>query len=82
MSTDPARDQQLLLLGQIHGIVQALRDGQQQTNDRLDAMDDRLRTVEQRAAVTGAVSGGMISVGIAMAVEGLRAWLRGSGRSG
>lgn len=80
--TDPSRDQQLLLLGQIHGIVQGLKDGQKVTNERLDSMDGRLRTVEQKAAVAGAVSGGAISIGIALIIEGARAWLRRDGAGG
>lgn len=63
------------LIGEIHGIVQALRDGQVATNTRLDRMDDRLRLVEQRAAAVGAVSGGVMAVGIALITETLKGWI-------
>lgn len=81
----PDRSAELMLLGQIHGIVQGLRDGQKEQNDRLakideriDGMDGRLRAVEQKAAVTGAISGGAMGVGVALIVEGLRHYLRGN----
>jgi len=68
--------------------VQSLKDGQDQTNRRIDALtdrmnermdgiDDRLRQVEQKAAVAGAVSGGTIAVGTALIIEGVKIWLRG-----
>ena len=72
-----ARTQELLLLGQIHGIVQGLRDGQEQQNQRLDGIDQRLRAVEQKAAVAGAVSGGAMAVGTALIIEGVKHWMRG-----
>lgn len=101
---DSGRTQELLLLGQIHGMVQALRDGQEATNARieeqgrainarmeaqgnafnarLEGIDGRLRTVEQRAAVAGAVSGGAMAVGTALIIEGIKAWFRGGGGGG
>lgn len=63
------------LLGEIKGIVEGLRDGQVATNVRLDRMDDRLRVVEQRAAAVGAVSGGVMAVGIALITETLKGWI-------
>ena len=78
--------QQLLLLGEIKGLVQGLKDGQDVANDRLDRIetqqgkiDERLRVVEQRAAVVGAVSGGAMALGTALIAEGLKYWL---GRGG
>lgn len=98
---DSPRTQELLLLGQIHGLVQALKDGQDMTNrrldeqsnrfdekigdmskrfdERLDHIDGRLRTVEQKAAVAGAVSGGAMAIGTALIIEGVKQWLRGGG---
>lgn len=81
-----ALQQQLLLLGEIKGIVQGLRDGQVATNERLDKIDERfegfdrrLRHVEQRAAVFGAASGGAMAIGTALIIEGIKVWL---GRGG
>jgi hypothetical protein len=78
--TEPLRDQQLLMLGEIKGIVQALKSGQDSLHSRLEAMDGRLRSVEQRAAVTGAVSGGVMGVGVALIIESVRSFLRISGK--
>lgn len=74
--------QHTLLLGEIKGLVQSLKDGQDLTNSRLDRMDERLRTVEQRAALNGAVSGGVMGVGMALIVESVRSWMRISGKGG
>lgn len=97
--------QTVYLLGQIHGIVEGLREGQQaqaarlsemdrrqedrlqriedthraelaRVEGRVDAQDARIRNVEQRAAVMGALSGSAVSVGVALMVEGLREWLK------
>lgn len=72
---------QLLLLGEIKGIVQGLQAGQQAHSEKLDAMDGRLRSVEQRAVVSGGVSGGVIAVGMALVTEGMKQFL-GRGGSG
>jgi hypothetical protein len=84
--SEPGRTQELLLLGQIHGLVQSLKDGQDLTNRRIDALanrfdslDGRLRNVEQKAAVIGAASGGAMALGTALIVEGIKHWL---GRGG
>lgn len=82
------RRQELLLLGQIHGLVQSLKDGQDLQNRRMDRMeqrmeehysglDARLREVEKKAAVAGAVSGGAVAVGTALVVEGIRQFMNG-----
>ncbi|UMT89769.1 hypothetical protein FRC90_17980 [Paracidovorax citrulli] len=120
------RKQELLLLGQIHGMVQSLQTSLDQQTRRMDrmeasqeerhrsneqrmeqsearqqerhkanelrmdraeerqeerhvAIDARLRVVEQKAAIAGAVSGSAVSIGVALAIEGLKQWL---GRGG
>lgn len=77
--TEQNRTQELILLGEIKGIVQGLKDGQDAMGRRVDdmqqsieSMDGRLRAVEQRSAVIGAVSGGAISIGMAFIIEGLK----------
>lgn len=79
---DNTRSQELLLLGEIKGIVQGLKEGQDLQTRRMDTMqesidkmDGRLRVVEQKAAVVGAVSGGAMSVGMALIIEGLKQWM-------
>lgn len=90
---DTDRKQELFMLGQIHGLVQSIREGQELQNRRMDRMeermeehykglDDRLREVEKKAAVAGAVSGGAVAVGTALVVEGIRQFMRGGGGIG
>ena len=76
--SDP-ESQQMYLLGQIHSMVQSLKDGQDITNQRLDKMDERLRSVAQRSAAVGAVSGGAMAIGVALIVEGMKQWLKRGG---
>lgn len=85
MDQPPSPDPNFLL-GQIHAMVQSIRDGQAEQNkrfdkldERIDTIDGRLRVVEQKAAIAGAVSGGAVSVGIALIAEGLRQWFRAHG---
>lgn len=92
---------QLLLLGEIKGIVEGLKGAQEQNtrelqtlraeqaakidtlrtevNGRFERIDERLRAQEQRSAVVGAVSGGAMSIGVALIVEGIRQWLKRGG---
>ena len=51
----------------------------QRMEERHNAIDKRLRVVEQKAAVAGAISGSAVSIGIALAIEGVKQWL---GRGG
>lgn len=71
--------EELLLLGKIDGKIDGISKHLTQQDGRLDGIEQRLRTVEQKAAVTGAISGGAISVGIALVVEGLKQWYRSHG---
>ena len=41
-------------------------------DERFDQFDNRLRTVEQRGAIMGAFAGGLVSIGIALAIEKLK----------
>lgn len=56
-------------LGRIEGKLDMIVASQATQNERLDAMDGRLRHVEQQAARAGAISGGIVAVGTAIAVE-------------
>jgi hypothetical protein len=76
------RKQELLLLGEIKGIVSGLKETVEQQNQRFDQIDARLRTVEQKAAVTGALSGGAMSIGVALIAEGIKTWLKGGASGG
>lgn len=79
-------DQHLVLLGEIKGIVEGLKAGQQSQIEqlqalggRVDQVDTRLRAVEQRSAALGAVSGGAMAIGIQLIIESLKTWA-GSGK--
>lgn len=56
-------------LGRIEGKLDMIVSSQATQNERLDSMDERLRHVEQQAARAGAISGGIVAVGTALAVE-------------
>lgn len=73
--------EELLLLGKIDGKIDGISKHLTQQDTRLDGIEERLRTVEQKAAITGAISGGAISVGIALIVEGAKQWLHRGGGS-
>lgn len=62
MSTD------LLLreLGAITAKLEGLEEGQSRMEGRIEKMDDRLRTVEKGAALSGAVSGGVIAIAVGL----------------
>lgn len=80
------RTQELLMLGEIKGLVQGLKDGQVLQNQRMDtfdrrfdSIDGRLRTVERKAAVAGALSGSAVAVGTALIIEGIKQWAANRG---
>ena len=81
---------ELMLLGKIDGKLDGItahltRQDQRidtldkRMDERHDAIDKRLRVVEQKAAVAGAISGSAVSIGIALAIEGVKQWLSRGG---
>lgn len=62
-------DEHTLLLGEIKGKLDLMISSQSETNERLDKMDNRLRKVETKSALNGAISGGLVSVGVALMIE-------------
>ena len=81
MTPEPENSKQLILLGRIDGKLDGVQEHLHRQDKRLDTIDDRLRVVEQKAAMTGAFSGGAVSIGMALIIEGLKAWV-GSGGPG
>lgn len=71
MNADESR-----LLGEIKGkldlVIEGQADQRESVEKKLDALDTRLRKVENKAALNGAVAGGIISVGMALAIEKLK----------
>lgn len=73
-------DEHILLLGEIKGqltqVIENQKANDKKIDDRFDAIDERfdgfdsrLRTVEQKAAVSGALAGGIASIAIALIIE-------------
>lgn len=88
--TPPSGNHEFLLgkiSGQIENVSQHLSRQDAKLNalegqltQRMDKLDDRLRTVEQKAAAAGAISGTAVSVGMALIIEGLKHWIAGGAR--
>lgn len=86
----PMEKDELLLLGKMDGKLDSITAHlgrqdlridalDQRMEERHNAIDKRLRVVEQKAAVAGAISGSAVSVGIALAIEGVKQWLARGG---
>lgn len=60
-------------LGEIKGLLQGISQNVSDLSEKVDGMDGRLRNVEKRAAINGALSGGVISAAIAGVVAGFKA---------
>lgn len=61
--------------GKLDSMISTSKEQHLQLNSRLDGMDERLRKVEVTAAKAGAVSGSLVSIGIAFIAEGIKAAL-------
>ena len=73
----PTQDiEQARLIGEMHGLVKAMRETQLAQGGELKALDTRLREQETTAARHGAVYGGAVALGIALLVEGGKQWMR------
>lgn len=59
-------------LGRIEGKLDSIQQSVSAQGGRLDAVEARLRQVEAHAARAGAISGALIAVGTAIAVEMLK----------
>ncbi|SFF13623.1 hypothetical protein [Nitrosomonas sp. Nm166] len=62
-------EEHILLLGEIKGKLDQVIQGQAEQNTQLSGIDKRLRKVETKSALTGALAGGMVSVGVALMIE-------------
>ena len=60
------------ILGRIEEQCSQIMKNQQEHIARVNDMDDRLRTVEQKAALNGAVTGGIVAVVVSILVFPLR----------
>jgi len=53
-------------LGNIEGTVNGMASDIKEVKATTSAMDGRLRTVEQRSATLGALSGGIVAIGVGL----------------
>ncbi len=53
-------------LGQLQGTVKAIQEQRQETLRWLVKLDERLRTVERRAAMNGMIAGGVVTMVLAV----------------
>lgn len=60
-------------LGEIKGLLQGINENVSSLNGKVDGMDGRLRNVEKKAAMNGAVSGGIISASVAGVIAAVKA---------
>lgn len=67
-----------LVLGRIEGTLTQVLTNQKEHGDTLRDMDSRLRTVETKAAMNGAVGGGVMGLGMAVIIELIKARLGAS----
>lgn len=57
----------------------AIRDLAERQDNNHKELEARVRTLEQRAAVAGAISGGAVSIGVALLIEKAKAWMASGG---
>lgn len=65
----------MFMLGEIRGQL----EGMNKRLDKVDSIESRLRHVERKSAVHGAVAGGFMSVGVTVLVQSIREALRTHG---
>lgn len=83
---DSISEQQKRQDGEIKSLRNEVHSGMQRLDTKIDsnhaALDKRLRDVEKKSAVVGAVGGSAAGVGVALIVEGVKVWLRNGGSGG
>jgi len=57
------------MLGEMKGKLEMVIANQERHDSRFDSIDGRLRKVETKSALTGALSGGIVSIGVALMIE-------------
>lgn len=72
-------DEIIRALGRIEGQLEGIKAQQIEQGTTLREVDKRLRKVETKAAVNGAVSGGIMATGVSILVTGIREAFRSNG---
>lgn len=65
-------------LGEIKGLLHGISNNVTELSSKVDGMDGRLRHVEKKAAINGAISGGIISASVAGIVAAVKANIGGA----
>tara|TARA_R100001509_G_C4816883_1_gene198379 strand:- start:402 stop:623 length:222 start_codon:yes stop_codon:yes gene_type:complete len=65
-------------LGEIKGLLHGISQNVSTLSDKVDGMDERLRGVEKKAYINGAVSGGIISASFAVIGAAVKAKIGGA----
>lgn len=65
----------VLMLGRVQGTLEQVVATQEVHSKMLQGVDDRLRTVEQKTAVAGAVGGGLAALAVGVGVDFVKARL-------
>lgn len=65
-------DDHILLLGKINGKLDLVIEQQKDHGAQLNTLDDRLRKVEKKAAIGGALVGGLVSIGVELIADPIR----------
>lgn len=68
----------LLLLGEIKGRLDHMKNNDDVMLAKLEAIEERLRSVEQRSALNGAVSGGVVAAVVAVGTSLIKSSLLGA----
>lgn len=64
------------LLGEISGKLTQIQQQQATQTAALEKLDERLRQQETKSAALGALSGGVVSIGVALVIESLKDWVK------
>lgn len=65
-------DEHARLLGEVRGKLDMINSNVERQADALEGIEARIGKLEARAAVHGAVAGGVISVGLALVIEKIK----------
>lgn len=72
-------DEIIRALGRIEGQLEGIKTVQVEQGTTIRSIDGRVRNVETKAAVNGAVSGGLMGIGVSILVNSIREAMKAGG---
>jgi len=72
-------DQVMFMLGEIKGQLEGMNSSIKETKTAVEKMDTRVRKVETRAAINGAVTGGTFGLGISLITMSVKEMWKSTG---